>query len=141
MALTQQFARIAPEYLERCRVSAAESPGAAPDWNPPPEDRLDTDWAIWGLIRYCRTTAADADLITLLDRATSGDPDGDVDFLDHVEVHDGFDGPPQLLTAAAVADIARALASVDVQGVLADLPLTTGEAAAACGFGRGFIQR
>ncbi|WP_330353096.1 DUF1877 family protein [Streptomyces chartreusis] len=137
MALTQQFARITPEYLERCRASAADSAGAAPDWDPPPEDRLDTDWAIWGLIRYLRATAAGGDLITLLDRAVSGDPGGDVDFLDHVEVYDGFDGPPRLLAAAAVADIARALASVDLQGVLADLPPTT-EEAAACGFGRGF---
>ncbi|MFF8353078.1 DUF1877 family protein [Streptomyces chartreusis] len=138
MALTQQFARVTPEYLEQCRATAADSPGAAPDWDPPPEDRLDTDWAIWGLLRYCRTTAPDADLITLLDRAISGDPGGDVAFLDHVEVYDGFDGPPRLLTAAAVADIARALASVDLQGVLTDLPPTTEEAAAACGFGHGF---
>lgn len=139
MALTQQFARITPEYLEQCRARAADSPGAAPDWDPPPDDRLDTDWAVWGLLRHCRATAAGADLITLLDRAISGDPGGDVDFLDHVEVYDGFEAPPQLLTAAAVADIARALAFVDLQGVLADLPPTTEEAAAA--WVRARIQR
>ncbi|MFC5218030.1 DUF1877 family protein [Streptomyces coerulescens] len=126
------------EYLERCRTAAAESPGATPDWDPPPEDLLDTDWAIWGLIHHCRATHAAGDLIALLDRAVSGDPGADIGFLDHAEVYDGFDGPPQLLTTTAVAAVAHALASVDLDGVLSDLPPTTEEAAAACGFGPGF---
>ncbi|WP_128430583.1 DUF1877 domain-containing protein [Streptomyces cyaneus] len=111
MALTQQFARVTPAYLERCRTSARDSPGAAPGWEPPSDDLLDTDWAVWGLIRYCRTQGTEADLIALLDRAVSGDPGG---------------------------DIARALDAVDIDAVLADLPATTEGAAAACGFGRGF---
>ncbi|MGW6906122.1 DUF1877 domain-containing protein [Streptomyces sp. NPDC054940] len=138
MALTQQFARVTPEYLELCRASALDSPGAAPGWNPPPDDLLDTDWAVWGLIRYCRSTGVDADLIAPLDRAVCGDPGGDIGFLDHDEVYDGFDDPPQVLFPASVADIARALVKVDLDVVLADLPTATDDAAAACGFGRGF---
>ncbi|MFF4515105.1 hypothetical protein [Streptomyces mirabilis] len=57
MALTQQFARVTPEYLARCRGSALDSPGAAPHGDPPPDDVLDTDRALWGLLRYCRGTA------------------------------------------------------------------------------------
>ncbi|MFI6014744.1 DUF1877 family protein [Streptomyces sp. NPDC051243] len=138
MALTQQFARVTPEYLERCRASALDSPGAAPGWNPPPDDLLDTDWATWGLIAYCRSTGVDRDLIALLDRAVSGDLGGDIGFLDHDEVYDGFDGSPRLLGPAAVTDIARRLDHIDLDAVLAHLPTATDDAAAACGFGRGF---
>ncbi|MFE6176636.1 DUF1877 family protein [Streptomyces sp. NPDC056464] len=138
MALTQQFARVTREYLERCRTSALDSPGSAPGWNPPAEDLLDTDWATWGLIRYCRATRTATALMTLLGRAISGDPGGDIGFLDHPEVYDGFDGPPQLLAPTAVRDIARALDAIDLDDVLSNLPTTNDEAAAACGFGRGF---
>ncbi|MGW6737248.1 DUF1877 family protein [Streptomyces sp. NPDC055013] len=138
MALTQQFARVTPAYLERCRTSALDSPGAAPGWDPPPVDLLDTDWATWGLIRYCRATGADADLIAVLDRAISGDPGEDIGFLDHDEVHDGIEGPPRLLAPAAVAEIARALYAVDLDDLLADLPPHPEDAAVACGFGHAF---
>lgn len=37
-----------------------------------------------------------------------------------------------------MADIARALDAVDLDSLLADLPTTTEDAAAACGFERGF---
>jgi hypothetical protein len=112
MPLTQQFARVSPEYLDRCRASALDSPGAAPGWHPPAED--------------------------LLDRAVSGDPGGDVGFLDHDEVYDGFDAPPQLLAPAAVAEIAHALDALDLDGLLADLPTNTLDAAAIRGFDGGF---
>ncbi|WP_328429145.1 DUF1877 family protein [Streptomyces sp. NBC_00443] len=138
MALTQQFARVTPAYLERCRTSALDSPGGAPGWHPPPTDLLDTDWAIWGLIRYCRATGTDAGLIALLDRAVSGDPGGDIGFLDQDEVHDGIDGPPRLLGPATVAEIARALYAVDLDDLLAELPSHPMDAAAACGFVREF---
>lgn len=78
MALTQQFARVDPEYLRRCRASALASPGAAPGWDPPEDDLLDTEWAVWGLIRYCRSPGTDTDVAALLDRATSGDAGGDI---------------------------------------------------------------
>jgi len=138
MALTQQFARVTPEYLDRCRASALDSPGAAPGWNPPEDDLLDTGWAVWGLVRHCRRAGADAKVIAVLDRAVSGDPGGDVGFLDHDEVYDGFGDPPRLLTPAAVADIAEALDRVELDGVLAVLPASNAEAAAVCGFSRGF---
>ncbi|CAM5670693.1 hypothetical protein [Streptomyces canus] len=139
MALTQQFARVTPEYLERCRASALDSPGAVPNWNPPAEDLLDAGWAVWGLIRHCRGSGAAPATVALLERAVSGDPDGDVGFLDHDEVYDGFADPPRLLGPTAVADIAHGLDAIDVGALLTDLPASSAEAAAACGFGPGFV--
>ncbi|MCL8017130.1 DUF1877 family protein [Streptomyces sp. AS02] len=46
--------------------------------------------------------------------------------------------PTQLLDPAAVTELARALEAVDLDAVLVNLPTTTADAAAACGFGRGF---
>lgn len=93
---------------------------------------------MWGLIRYCRSTGADPDVIALLDRAVSGDPDGNVGFLDHDEVYDGFGDPPRLLAPGAVADIGAALDRVRLGDLLADLPACTADAAAVCGSGAGF---
>ncbi|MFJ7071152.1 DUF1877 family protein [Streptomyces sp. NPDC098781] len=139
MALTQQFARVTRDHLDQCRANALDSPGAAPGWDPPTEDLLDTDWATWGLIRYCRTARTDQpDLVALLDRAISGDQGEDIGFLDHPEVYDGFTDPPQLLDAAAVTAIARALDAIALDEVLAELPTVDDDAAEACGFGRGF---
>ncbi|WP_416963409.1 DUF1877 family protein [Streptomyces sp. Agncl-13] len=138
MALTQQFARVTNEYLDTCRTSALDSSGGSPGWDPPDGDLLDTGWALWGLIRYCRSTGADPQLTALLDRAVSGDPGGDVGFLDHDEVYDGFGDPPRLLAPTAVADIAAALDRVRLGDLLADLPASTEVAAAVCGFGAGF---
>ncbi|MGW7819693.1 DUF1877 family protein [Streptomyces puniciscabiei] len=134
MALTQQFARVTPEYLERCRTTALGSPDAAPGWDPPESGTLDTDWALWGLLRFCRGPGADPAAACLLDRVTGGDADGAVGFLDHPDVHDGFGGPPRLLSVAAVSDISHALAGLDLDGVLARLPATPPAAATACGF-------
>ncbi|NEB01195.1 DUF1877 family protein [Streptomyces sp. SID13726] len=138
MALTQRLARVAPEYLDRCRASALDSPGASPNWDPPAEDLLDTDWATWGLIRHCRGPGADPGTATLLDRAISGDLDGDLGFLDHDEVYDGFADPPRQLTPAAVADIATGLDAIDADALLARLPGSPEEASVACGFGPVF---
>ena len=66
MALTQQFARVTSEYLDHCRATALTSSGASPGWDPPDGDLLDTGWALWGLIRYCRSTGADPEVIALL---------------------------------------------------------------------------
>ncbi|MFJ5305097.1 hypothetical protein [Streptomyces sp. NPDC088350] len=76
-------------------------------------------------------------MIALLDRAVSGDPDGNVGFLDHAEVYDGFGDPPRLLAPAAVADIAAALDRVQLGDLLADMPASPADAAAVCGFGAG----
>ncbi|MEU9167641.1 hypothetical protein AB0D34_07555 [Streptomyces sp. NPDC048420] len=82
MALTQQFARVAP-----------------------PEGLLDAGWAVWGLIRHCRASGADCGAVTLLQRAVDGDPGSAGGFLDHHEVYDGFGDPPRLLAPDAVVVI------------------------------------
>jgi hypothetical protein len=133
MALTQQFARVTPRCLEHCRAAAVASPDAAPGWAPPPTDTLDTDWALWGLLRFCRGMGADAAAAGALDRLTGGAPAEDMDFLDHPDVHDGFGGPPRLLSAAAVSAISRALDDTDLDAILARLPTAPPAAAAACG--------
>ena len=69
MALTRQFARVTPDYLDRCRTSTLTSSAASPGWDPPDDDLLDTGWASWGLIRYDRSAGADPEGIALLDRA------------------------------------------------------------------------
>lgn len=138
MALTQQLARVDPEYLVRCRASALGSPDASPNWDPPAENRLDTGWATWGLLRHCHGSGADPGTVTLLDRATCGDPGGDVGFLDHDEVYDGLADPPRLLAPLAVADIAHGLDAIDLDTLLADLPRSPAAAAAVCGFGPDF---
>jgi hypothetical protein len=141
MALTQQFARVTPDRLARCRAAALASPDGAPGWNPPSDDLLDADWSLWGLIRYGRSTGTGraAALADLLDRITSGDPGGDIGFLDHPTVHDGFAGPPALLAPAAVAELARALVAAPFDDILAGLHAPPGHpagTAASCGFGQ-----
>ncbi|MEU9330389.1 hypothetical protein AB0D91_42595 [Streptomyces canus] len=78
-------------------------------------------------------------MAALLERAVSGDPDGDVGFLDHNEVYDGFADPPRVLGATAVTDSAHGLDAIDVGALLADLSASSAEAAAVCGFGPGFV--
>jgi hypothetical protein len=66
-----------------------------------------------------------------------GQPDhgsSDVGFLDHDEVYDGLFDPPRLLGRRAVDEIGRAFEGVEIGQVLADLPSSAREAAAACGF-------
>lgn len=138
MALTQQFARVTSEYLDHCRATALTSSGASPGWDPPDGDLLDTGWALWGLIRYWRSTGADPEVIALLDRAVSGDLDGNIGFLDHDDVYDGFGDPPRLLAPTAVADVSAALDRLRLGDLLADMPASTEVAAAVCGFDPGF---
>ncbi|GHI09321.1 hypothetical protein AQI88_31660 [Streptomyces cellostaticus] len=135
MAVTQQFARVAPDHLECCRATALDSPDADPGWDPPVDDTLDTDWALGGLLRYCRARVPDPGLTALLERVIDGDPGGDIGFLDHPGFYDGIDGPPRILSPAAVSDICRALDRVDLDDVLSGLPADPAEAAVACGFG------
>ncbi|MEV8098031.1 DUF1877 family protein [Kitasatospora sp. NPDC085879] len=134
MALTQQLARVSPEYLDRCRRAAADSADGDPRWDPPAADLLDLEWAAWGLERYLRRTGAAPGLADTLDRATSGDGSADIAFLDHVTVYDGFGDPPALLAPDAVAGIVRALDAVDTAEMLARLPRDPSEAARICGF-------
>ncbi|WP_121188500.1 DUF1877 domain-containing protein [Nocardiopsis sp. Huas11] len=137
MALTQQLARVSPQYLAQCRAAAEVAHDGDPGWDPPAEDTVDLDWAIWGLICFCQRMRIEGPCVQVLKRSISGDPGGDVEFLDHPEVYDGFDSPPALLAPAAAAEVARGLAALDIGEVLTCLPVNDVEAAEACGF-RGF---
>ncbi|MFJ7497941.1 DUF1877 domain-containing protein [Streptomyces sp. NPDC097727] len=137
MALTQQLARVAPQYLVQCRAAAAVSSDGDPNWNPPAEDTVDLDWAIWALIWFCQRMRIEGPCVQVLKRSISGDPGGDVEFLDHPGVYDGFDSPPAVLAPAAVAEVALELAALDVGEILSCLPPDPLAAAEACGF-QGF---
>lgn len=136
MALTQQLARVTPQYLTQCRAAAAVSPDGNPDWDPPAGDTVDLDWAIWGLIGFCQRMRIEDPCIQVLTRSISGDSDG-VEFLDHPGVYDGFDAPPAVLAPAVVAEVARELSALDVGEILSGLSVDPLTAAEACGF-RGF---
>ncbi|MFF2427947.1 DUF1877 domain-containing protein [Streptomyces mirabilis] len=88
---------------------------------------------MWGLLRYCRGTARCAPLHAALDRALSGDADGDIGFLDQDEVYDNCTDPPRPPAPAAV----DALLEADIDQVLAGLPDDPAAAASAVGF-QGF---
>ncbi|MDI2132119.1 DUF1877 family protein [Yinghuangia seranimata] len=135
MALTQQLARVTPAYLERCRATAANSPTAAPGWDPPLEDTLDLDWAIWGLARMLRRSGHDPAVLRMIDQAIATEGGAALDYLVHDDVYDGFDGPPMLVEPAAVSALAGALAAMDVDAALDRLPSDADEAARVCGFG------
>ncbi|WP_409239424.1 DUF1877 domain-containing protein [Streptomyces sp. PA5.6] len=122
MALTQQLARVAPQYLEQCRHAAAASPDGHPNWGPPPADILDLGWAVWELLWFYQRMQPHERHIRLLRRAIDGDAGNSITFLDHPEVYDGFDGPPALLAAEAVTEVADGLAAIDIGPVLKDLP-------------------
>ncbi|MGH4034020.1 DUF1877 family protein [Actinomycetota bacterium Odt1-20B] len=135
MALTQQLARVSPQYLAECRRAAADSPDNAPCWDPPTDDTVDLDWSMWGLIRFLRSVPVDAVHTDVLNRSVSGDELDGVAYLDHVAFYDGFDGPPALLGPAAVAEVARGLAAIDMNQFLALLPADAADAAQVTGFG------
>ena len=118
MALTQQFVRVTSEHLDRCRASALTSSGASPGWDPPDGDLLDTGWALWGLIRHCRSAGADPESIAVLDRLQLGDlladmptsaevaatvcgfgPRSDIDVREHLTEH--FDAMREFYRTAA----------------------------------------
>ncbi|MFF0738874.1 DUF1877 domain-containing protein [Streptomyces sp. NPDC004111] len=141
MALTQQLARVAPHYLEQCRQAAAVSPDGDPHWDPPHGDTLDLDWAIWELLRFYRRMRPDEQHIRLLQRAIDGDPGSSISFLDHPEVHDGFDAPPALLAPEVVTEVADGLAVMDIGPLLADLPAyrAVGGFSAFTGDPRGYL--
>ncbi|MER5381967.1 DUF1877 family protein [Streptomyces sp. NPDC002688] len=122
MALTQQLARVSLQYLDRCCGVAASASDGDPDWDPPDEDTLDLDWAIWQLLGFYRRMQPDAWQIAVLERSIRGDDSDPIAFLDHPGVYDGFDGPPALLTPAAVTEVAHALAAMDIGHLLERLP-------------------
>ncbi|MFG2895088.1 DUF1877 family protein [Streptomyces sp. NPDC048248] len=134
MALTQQLARVTLQYVEQCWQTAAASPDKGPCWDPPEDDLLDLDWAIWGLITFFRRAHIDERHLAALERSIAGDDDGDVGFFDHPAAYDGFDAPPALLAPAAVSEVAHALNAIDLARALNQLPADSAEAAQACGF-------
>ncbi|MFE7464440.1 DUF1877 domain-containing protein [Streptomyces sp. NPDC057499] len=122
MALSQQLARVSPQYLERCREAAKISPDGDPRWDPPEADVLDLDRAVRELLRLCRRMWPDARQGPVLRRAVDGDSRSAVSFLDHHGVHDGLDAPPALLAPAAVSVVARELVALDIAPLLAEVP-------------------
>ncbi|WP_457031325.1 DUF1877 family protein [Kitasatospora sp. P5_F3] len=122
------------QYLAQCRETAADSQENDPGWNPPAEDTLDLDWAIWGLIKLFHWANVDAAHTNALERSTTDETEGDIGFLDHTEVYDGFGAPPALLPPELVTEIAHALDAIDVSQAIAQLPKDSAEAARACGF-------
>ncbi|MER5888767.1 DUF1877 family protein [Streptomyces sp. NPDC001941] len=121
MALTQNLARVSPAYLARCRQAAEESPSGDPRWDPPDEDVLDLDWAMWGLIRLFRWARIDPAHIEALERSIHGDAAG-VAFLDHLEFYDRMDTPPALVRPRDVGEIAGLLDAIDWNTALALFP-------------------
>ncbi|MCU7820478.1 YfbM family protein [Kitasatospora sp. DSM 101779] len=136
MALTQLLARVSPADLDRCRRTAADSPDGNPGWDPPAGDRIDLNWALWGLLRHLRRVEAASDVVAVLDRSIDGDNAAAVVFLDHLEVYDRIGDPPTLLAPDAVAEVARELDTIDTAALLALLPRDPVQAAESCGFGR-----
>ncbi|PZT71757.1 hypothetical protein DNK55_32000 [Streptomyces sp. AC1-42T] len=122
MALTQQLARVTPQYLDRCRETAGSAPDGDPRWNPPADDVLDLDWAVWELLGLYRRMRPESPDIAVLERSIHGDGSAPVAFLDHIEVYDRIDRPPSLLSPAAVTGVARALAAMEIDSLLTTLP-------------------
>lgn len=88
---------------------------------------------VWHLVRFCRETGVEEEHIAVLRRSIDADPGGDIAFLDHPGVYDGFTPPPALLASAAVAGITRALERMGLDASLERLPADHTEAARACG--------
>ncbi|WNO76803.1 DUF1877 family protein [Streptomyces sp. AM8-1-1] len=122
MALTQRLARVSPQYLDWCRDAAAAALDGDPHWDPPEEDTLDLDWAVWELLAFYRRMQPDSRHISILERSIAGDVNDPVAFLDHPEFYDGFDGPPSLLAPGAVAEVAHSLAAMKIDSLLRVLP-------------------
>ncbi|WP_316752519.1 DUF1877 family protein [Streptomyces herbicida] len=59
--------------------------------------------------------------ISTLERSIGRDLNEPVVFLDHPEFYDGFDGPPALLAPAAVTEVARVLAAMEIDSLLETL--------------------
>ncbi|MFF3560052.1 DUF1877 domain-containing protein [Streptomyces sp. NPDC002574] len=118
MAVTQLLARVHTADLARCRATAARRQDAGPGWDPAAGDVLDLDWAPRPLEDACRRAGLDDLLLAALRRATAGDPEVDVAFLDHPDAVGTFGPPPAALAPEGVAAVAHALAALDWPAVL-----------------------
>ncbi len=122
MAVTQQLARVSGAYITRCRTSAAASPNADPEWDPPSEDWIDLDWSPRLLCDACELAGVDSPTLEALNCALNGDASVDVSVLSHPEATGGFGPTPTALTPASVADVAAKLAGLDWDRVMAEIP-------------------
>ncbi|MFD8783432.1 DUF1877 domain-containing protein [Kitasatospora sp. NPDC059599] len=137
MAVTQQLARVPAEYLAACRRSAEESPDGDHRWDPPAEDCLDLDWAPLMLERACELTRLDAGLLDALKRATDGDDDIDLRFLNtglHAIAFFG-NSEPTALGPDAVARVSALLGEIDMRAILRSVV----DSGAGSELGQGFI--
>ncbi|MFC8717890.1 DUF1877 domain-containing protein [Kitasatospora sp. NPDC057198] len=116
MAVTQQLARISAEYLAACRRSAEESPNGDHRWDPPSADCLDLDWSPPMLRQAFELARLDAVHLEAINRATDGDTDLDLGFLNTHPHEIGFFGPtPTGLSPAGVAQVSTLLGEIDTQ--------------------------
>ncbi|WP_406277352.1 DUF1877 domain-containing protein [Embleya sp. NBC_00896] len=120
MAVTQQLARVSAEYLAACRQSAEESPDGDHHWDPPSEDWLDLDWAPSMLERACELTRLDAVRLEALKRATDGDSDIDLGFLNADPHAIAFfsNSTATALCPDAVVQVSALLEEIDMHAIL-----------------------
>ncbi|MFG2331713.1 DUF1877 domain-containing protein [Streptomyces sp. NPDC048604] len=136
MAVTQQLARIPAEYLASCRQSAVTSQDSDPHWDPPACDVLDLDWAPTLLARVGEVAGLDEVHLNALRRATTGDTDLDLGFLD-MQPHDiaPFGPAPTALSASEVVRVSELLGRIDMPALLSALPSGDLEAGSLIGHG------
>ncbi|MGW8881591.1 DUF1877 domain-containing protein, partial [Streptomyces mirabilis] len=136
MAVTQQLARVSDGYLADRRRAAGESPDGDPQWDPPPCDVLDLDWAPALLGRVCELAGLDDVRLAALQQATDGGTAVDLGFLcTHPHAIAPFGPAPTALSAAQVARVAELLQEMDMPAMLAALPTDDAEVAALVGHG------
>ncbi|MFG3229301.1 DUF1877 domain-containing protein [Kitasatospora sp. NPDC048194] len=120
MAVTQQLARVSADYLVACRQSAEQSPDGDHHWDPPAEDCLDLDWAPSMLEQACELARLDAVHLDALRRATDGDTDIDLDFLNANPHAIAFfsNSVATALDPDAVARVSKLLGEIDIRAIL-----------------------
>jgi hypothetical protein len=140
MAVTQQLARVSAEYLAACRQSANESSDGDPQWDPPAADCLDLDWAPVMLARACELAQLDDVHLGAVRSATDGDTTIELGFLNaHPHAIGPFGPAPTALSSATVAHVSAILGEIDMQAILANLPVDDSDAGALIGHGAGSI--
>ncbi|WP_418960295.1 DUF1877 domain-containing protein [Streptomyces tritici] len=142
MAVTQQLARVAPNYLVTCRRLADASPEGDPHWGPPTVDVLDLDWAPALLVGVGTWAGLDDVHLYALRLATNGDSETALDlaFLNTPPHAIGPFGPaPTSLSAAQVARVAELLGQIDMPSLVAGLPADGRAAASLIGHGADLI--
>jgi len=123
MAVMQLLARLPAEYLAACRKSADESPDGDPHWDPPSSDCLDLDRAPAMLARACQPAQFDDVHSDALRRATEGDTEVDLGFLNtYPQAIGPFSPRPTLLSPGAVLRVSALLGEIDFLALTAATP-------------------